>query len=77
MNICRGLFIRHRLIFAMLIAVQILKEEGTVTDLEWDLLVRGAPPGADYALHPENPRPNQYDHDKFPAKCVLQFKGQA
>ena len=41
MNICRGLFNAHKLIFSFLIASQILRREGSITDAEWSLLLKG------------------------------------
>ena len=41
-NVCRGLFEEHKLMFSFLICVQIMRNEGTVRDEEWLLLLRGA-----------------------------------
>jgi dynein heavy chain len=41
-NVCRGLFEAHKLLFAFLVCVQIMRESGAVTDAEWGLLLRGA-----------------------------------
>ena len=41
MNICRGLFNAHKLIFSFLIASQILRREASITDSEWSLLLKG------------------------------------
>jgi dynein heavy chain len=41
MNICRGLFNVHKLIFSFLITSQILRREGMIADVEWSLLLKG------------------------------------
>ena len=41
LNICRGLFNTHKLIFSFLIAFQILKKQDEVTDDEWNMLLKG------------------------------------
>lgn len=41
LNICRGLFNTHKLIFSFLISFQICKQMGEVTDEEWSMLLRG------------------------------------
>lgn len=41
MNVCRGLFNAHKLIFSFLISVQILRRDGKVNDAEWNLLLKG------------------------------------
>jgi dynein heavy chain len=41
LNICRGLFNTHKLIFSFLIAFQIYKNAGEVTDDEWNMLLKG------------------------------------
>lgn len=40
-NICRGLFNTHKLIFSFLIAFQICKNKGEINDSEWDMLLKG------------------------------------
>jgi dynein heavy chain len=40
-NICRGLFNAHKLIFSFLIAVQILRNRGEISDMEWSLVLKG------------------------------------
>lgn len=40
-NICRGLFNTHKLIFSFLIAFQICKNIGEITDREWNMLLKG------------------------------------
>jgi len=41
-NVCRGLFEAHKLLFSFLICVQVMRRAGTVTDAQWSLLLRGA-----------------------------------
>lgn len=40
-NICRGLFERHKLMFAFLICAQIMLQRGDIQRLEWMLLLKG------------------------------------
>ena len=40
-NISRGLFEAHKLIFSFLMCVQIMREAGQISDVEWNLLLRG------------------------------------
>ncbi len=42
-NICRGLFGRHKLLFAFQIAVDILKHKGDISHAEWKTFLIGAP----------------------------------
>lgn len=41
-NVCRGLFEEHKLIFSFLIAMQINRKAGIVSDLIWAVFLRGA-----------------------------------
>ena len=41
-NVCRGLFEAHKLIYSFLVCGAILRECGDVSDIEWKLLLRGA-----------------------------------
>jgi dynein heavy chain len=43
-NICRGLFERHKGTFAFVICAQILRNAGKLTDMEWNILLRGSTP---------------------------------
>ena len=43
-NICRGLFERHKGIFAFVICAQILRNDDKLTDMEWNILLRGPTP---------------------------------
>lgn len=40
-NICRGLFNTHKLIFSFLISFQICKSAGEISDEEWNMLLKG------------------------------------
>merc|ERR1719375_2080941 len=55
-NVCRGLFERHKLIFAFLICSKIMRNVGGFTENEWGIFIRGA--GViDRAGQPSNPSP--------------------
>tara|TARA_B110000091_G_C13815478_1_gene477476 strand:- start:105 stop:4382 length:4278 start_codon:yes stop_codon:yes gene_type:complete len=55
-NVCRGLFEKDKLIFSLLLAVQIFLETGDILKTEWLLILRG--PGLN--VNPEtNPNPEQ------------------
>jgi len=41
-NVSRGLFEKHKLIFSFMICVEILKEDKSITDDEWNFFLRGA-----------------------------------
>ena len=41
-NVARGLFERHKLIFSFMVSIDIIKQEGHVTELEWNYFLRGA-----------------------------------
>ena len=53
-NVSRGLFERHKLIFSVIICIQILRERGTVSTAEWMLLLKG---GGLIENHLPNPNP--------------------
>jgi dynein heavy chain len=40
-NICRGLFNRHKLIFAFMIVTRIFLQAGHITVPEWDIFLKG------------------------------------
>jgi len=40
-NVCRGLFNQHKIIFSFLITAQILRKEGHIADDEWNLILKG------------------------------------
>lgn len=41
-NICRGLFEQHKLLYSFLICTSILRKAGLINELSWSLLLRGA-----------------------------------
>ena len=56
-NICRGLFEKDKLLFSASICFQILRQEGVIHDIEWNLFIRGS--GAVNRTHqPHNPYPD-------------------
>ncbi|TYZ65733.1 hypothetical protein PybrP1_011994 [[Pythium] brassicae (nom. inval.)] len=59
-NICRGLFEVHKVLFAMLICCKIMLHAGAVSPREWSLYLRGATAGAtDRAAQLRNPAPDR------------------
>jgi dynein heavy chain len=58
LNVCRGLFEAHKLIYALLICTQIMrKEQQTIGLTEWNLLIRTAARLKEDDLYAENPNP--------------------
>ncbi|KAE9225132.1 hypothetical protein PF004_g12006 [Phytophthora fragariae] len=57
-NICRGLFEVHKVLFSMLICCKILLHSGKISAREWSFYLRGAPPGADRSTQQPNPQPS-------------------
>eukprot|EP00644_Phytophthora_capsici_P004659 jgi/Phyca11/7444/fgenesh1_pm.PHYCAscaffold_19_\ len=55
-NICRGLFEVHKVLFSMLICCKILLHSGKISSREWSFYLRGAP-GADRSTQQPNPQP--------------------
>jgi dynein heavy chain, axonemal len=41
-NICRGLFERHKLLYSFLICTSIQRKAGHINELAWSFLLRGA-----------------------------------
>eukprot|EP01119_Soliformovum_irregulare_P021185 TRINITY_DN7002_c0_g1_i1.p2 TRINITY_DN7002_c0_g1~~TRINITY_DN7002_c0_g1_i1.p2 ORF type:complete len:260 (-),score=112.09 TRINITY_DN7002_c0_g1_i1:714-1493(-) len=41
-NVSRGLFEKHKLLYAFIICAQIQRQEKHITDLEWNILLRGS-----------------------------------
>eukprot|EP00736_Rhodelphis_marinus_P004047 Rmarinus@m.11564 len=69
-NICRGLFEKDKMLFSSLIAVQIERQSGTVTDSEWNFFLRGG--GLVEAVNfPENPSPDWLQQRVWLDLCVL------
>lgn len=52
-NVSRGLFERHKPIFAFMLCAEIMKQRGDVSDREWNYLLRGA--GASDQKRPAKP----------------------
>eukprot|EP00762_Andalucia_godoyi_P000666 ANDGO_05308.mRNA.1 Dynein-1-beta heavy chain len=52
-NVCRGLFEKDKLIFATMITVQIMRNDGRITEDEWTFFLRGPEPT--YQPSAENP----------------------
>uniref|UniRef100_A0A1B6CU24 AAA+ ATPase domain-containing protein n=1 Tax=Clastoptera arizonana TaxID=38151 RepID=A0A1B6CU24_9HEMI len=40
-NVSRGLFERHKLVFSFLLCINIFKQEGIITEQQWNFLIRG------------------------------------
>lgn len=40
-NVSRGLFERHKLVFSFMLCVAINMEKGTITEAQWNFLLRG------------------------------------
>lgn len=40
-NVSRGLFERHKLVFSFMLCVAINKESGSITEAQWNFLLRG------------------------------------
>ena len=53
-NVCRGLFENHKLIFSFLIAVNINKKQEVLSELLWNVFIRG-PSVFDKSKQPPNP----------------------
>ena len=56
-NICRGLFEKDKILFSAAICFQVLRNAGEISDIEWNLFVRGAGV-VDRNLQPPNPYPD-------------------
>ncbi|KAG6586851.1 Dynein heavy chain [Phytophthora cinnamomi] len=57
-NICRGLFEVHKVLFSMLICCKILLHSGKISARQWSFYLRGAPPGSDRSTQEPNPQPS-------------------
>lgn len=72
MNVCRGLFNTHKLIFSFLIAVQICRERDEIKDIEYNLLLKGvALIPADFRKTP-NPDPSSFIDKSWEVSVYLQ-----
>ncbi|RLN88726.1 hypothetical protein BBJ28_00016849, partial [Nothophytophthora sp. Chile5] len=59
-NICRGLFEVHKVLFSMLICCKILLHSGRISPMEWGFYLRGVPPGSvDRGTQQPNPQPSR------------------
>ena len=77
-NVARGLFEQHKLIFSFMLCVDILREEGTITNAEWNYFLRGAA-GVDKE-RPEKPNVAWLSDAQWKSLCDLEdclavFKG--
>lgn len=41
-NVSRGLFEQHKLIYSLMLCVEVLKQQGKISDAEWQYFLRGA-----------------------------------
>ncbi|XP_064233933.1 dynein axonemal heavy chain 6 isoform X10 [Aotus nancymaae] len=41
-NVSRGLFEQHKLIYSFMLCVEIMRQQGTLTDAEWNFFLRGS-----------------------------------
>ena len=39
---CRALFEQHKLVFSFMLCVDIMRQDGAITDAEWNFFLRGA-----------------------------------
>jgi len=69
-NVCRGLFERHKLIFSFLIAISINKRKELFEEAKWNVLLRGA--GVlDKGKQPANPDKISISSDGWDLICYL------
>lgn len=54
LNVSRGLFENHKLIFAFLLAVTVQRQENIVSNVEWDFLLRGPMGSVNVKLKPDD-----------------------
>lgn len=57
-NVTRGLFKEHKILFSFMICVSILRQQGKITDNEWNLLLRGSIVGNLDGKETPNPDPS-------------------
>ena len=75
-NVCRGLFNAHKLIFSFLITIQILRREEKITDEEWKLFLKGVPMiPKEFTLTP-NPDSEKFTDKAWDFVNYLQNVGQ-
>lgn len=41
-NVSRGLFEQHKLIYSFMLCVEIMRQQGSLTDAEWNFFLRGS-----------------------------------
>lgn len=41
-NVSRGLFEQHKLIYSFMLCVEVMKQQGEISDAEWQFFLRGA-----------------------------------
>lgn len=41
-NVSRGLFEQHKLIYSFMLCVEIMRQQGNLTDAEWNFFLRGS-----------------------------------
>ncbi|CAM9220423.1 unnamed protein product [Chrysoparadoxa australica] len=70
-NICRGLFEKDKMLYAFMIAVNVQRHAGEVSELEWRTLMVGAV--VDAAMSEARPRPKSLGW--LPVKCWEQLLG--
>lgn len=58
-NICRGLFEVHKVLFSMVICCKIMLHAGKMSPREWSLYLRGAVGGGGSDTAPKNPQPDR------------------
>ncbi|KAJ0412743.1 hypothetical protein ATCC90586_002373 [Pythium insidiosum] len=76
-NICRGLFEVHKVLFSMLICCKILLHNGTITMREWSLYLRGASSKGSEATSSagaaiKNPLPDRISELQWDLLCELE-----
>ena len=41
-NVSRGLFEQHKLIYSFMLCVELMRQQGSLTDAEWNFFLRGS-----------------------------------
>ena len=70
-NICRGLFERHKLVFALVICMRIVMADNKVSDEEYDIFMKGAGV-VNREIQPPNPDANLFSPLQWDLVCKLQ-----
>lgn len=84
-NVSRGLLEKDKMVFSFLIAAQVLRRRGDISDAEWNLLLRGIVPGLSSGVDPEGAlgstsslfskfveRPQWIPHTQWEMCCVME-----